>query len=61
MRNTQFRGNCRTWKYSRLDGTDGRLEILKVRWQGCKIGNTQGELEGMRDKKYSMLGGRDEG
>ena len=30
------------WKYSRLDGMDGRLEILKVRWQGCKIGNTQG-------------------
>ena len=29
-------------KYSRLDGRDGRLEILKVRWQGCKIGNTQG-------------------
>ena len=48
-------------KYSRLDGMYERLEILKVRWQGCKIGNTQGELEGMRDKKYSRLGGRDEG
>ena len=36
-------------KYSRLVGMDGRLVILKVRWQGCKIGNTQGELEGMRD------------
>ena len=29
-------------KYSRLDGREGRFEILKVRWQGCKIGNTQG-------------------
>ena len=29
-------------KYSWLDGMDERLEILKVRWQGCKIGNTQG-------------------
>ena len=29
-------------KYSRLDGMDGRLEILKVWWQGCKIGNNQG-------------------
>ena len=36
-------------KYSRLVGMDGRLEILNVRWQGCKIANTQGELEGMRD------------
>ena len=30
-------------KYSRLNGMDGRLEIqLKVWWQGCQIGNTQG-------------------
>ena len=28
-------------KYSRLDGMDERLEILKVWWQGCNIGNTQ--------------------
>ena len=39
---------------------DGGLEILKVRWQGCKIGNTQGQVEGMRDKKYSRFVGRDE-
>ena len=29
-------------KYSRLDGRDERLEILKIRWQGCKICDTQG-------------------
>ena len=37
--NTQMDEN---WKYLRLVGMDGRLEILKVRWQGWKIGNTQG-------------------
>ena len=35
-------GTSENWKYSWLVGMDGRLEILKVRWQGCKIGNTQG-------------------
>ena len=35
-------GSGENWKYSWLVGMDGRLEILKVRWQGCKIGNTQG-------------------
>ena len=29
-------------KYSRLDGWDGRLEILKVRGEVVKIGNTHG-------------------
>ena len=29
------------WKYSRLVGIEGGLEILLVRWQGCMIGNTQ--------------------
>ena len=47
------------WKYSsRLFGVDGRLEILKVRWQGCKIGNTQGSVEGIGDQKYSRLVGK---
>ena len=44
--------------FSRLGGMDGRLEILKVRCQGCKLGNTQGLVEGMSDKKYSWLVGR---
>ena len=35
-------GSGEDWKYSRLVEMDGRLEILKVRWQGCKIGITQG-------------------
>ena len=35
-------GSGENWKYSRLVGMDGRLEILKVRWQGCKIGKNQG-------------------
>ena len=49
-------GSGENWKYSsRFVGMDGSLEILKVRWQGCKIGNTQGQVEGMRDQKYSSL------
>ena len=59
-----FRGSGENWKYSRLVGMDGRLEILMVWWQGCKIGNTQGWMEGfeirntqgqlewMEDQKY---------
>ena len=39
---------------------DGRLEILRVRWQGCKIGNTQVYLEEIRNQKYARLGGMDE-
>ena len=35
-------GSGENWKYSRLVGMDGRLEILKVWWQGCKIGKNQG-------------------
>ena len=35
-------GSGENWKYSRLVGMDGRLEILKFWWQGCKIGNNQG-------------------
>ena len=31
-------GSGEHWKYSRLVGMDGRLEIRKVRWQGCKTG-----------------------
>ena len=57
-------GSVENWKYSRLGGMDGGLEMLKVRWQGCKIGITQGQVEGMRDTqgqqegKYSRLVGR---
>ena len=52
-------GSGEIWKYSsRLVGMDGRLEILMVRWQGCKIGNTQGQVEGIRDQKYSRLAGK---
>ena len=51
-------GSGANWKYSRLVGMDGGLEILKLGWQGCKIGNTQGQVEGMRDKKYSRFVGR---
>ena len=52
MRNTQVQvEEIRNQKYSRLGGMDerlknqgygmdGRLEILKVRWQGWKIGYT---------------------
>ena len=35
-------GSVENWKYSRLVGMDGRLGMLKVMWQGCKIGITQG-------------------
>ena len=43
MRNTQVEvEEIQNQKYSRLDGMDERLEILKIWWQGCKIGNTQG-------------------
>ena len=43
IRNTdRLGGSGEHWKYSRLVRMDGRLEILKFRWQGCKIGNTQG-------------------
>ena len=55
-----FRGSGENWKYSRLVGMDERLEILKFRWQGCKIGNIQGQVEGLSDQKYSWLVGRDE-
>ena len=42
MRNTQGEvEEKKDPKYSRLVGMDERLEILKVRWQGCKIGHTQ--------------------
>ena len=34
-------GSGENWKYSRLVGMDGRLEILKVWWQ-YKIGKNQG-------------------
>ena len=59
-------------RYSRFDGRDGRLEILKVRWEGWKIRDTQGQVEMMnnqeyshlvemiKDQKYSRLGGMDE-
>ena len=41
MRNTQVQvEEIRNQKYSRLGGMDERLEILKVRWQGWKIGYT---------------------
>ena len=50
MRNTHVQvEEIKNQKYSRLVGMDGRLEILKVWWQGCKIGNNQGKVEGMRD------------
>ena len=43
MRNTQGEvEEIKDPKYSRLAGMDERLEMLKIRWQGCKIGNTQG-------------------
>ena len=43
MRNTQVEEEeIKDTKYSRLDGMDERLEILKIRWQGCKICDTQG-------------------
>ena len=38
---------------------DGRLEILMVRWHGCKIGNTQASVEEAKDETYSSLGERD--
>ena len=35
MRNTRVPvEEIQNQKYSRLDGMDGRLEILKVRWKG---------------------------
>ena len=37
-------GSGENWKYSRLVGMDERLEMLKVMWQGCKIGITQGQV-----------------
>ena len=51
-------GSGENWKYSWLLGMDARLEILKFIWQGCKIGNIQGQLEGIRDQKYSRLVGK---
>ena len=39
---------------------DGRLEIMNIRWQGYKIGNTQGQVEEIRGSKYSRLVGMDE-
>ena len=36
--------------YSRLDGRDGRFEILKVRWNGWKIRNTEGLVARMQDR-----------
>ena len=47
-------------KYSRLDGKDERLEILKVRWKGWKIRDTQGQMEMMNEQEYSHLEGSDE-
>ena len=41
-----------------LDGRDGRLEILQVRWKGCTIRNTH--IEGSSENwKYTMLFGVD--
>ena len=43
--------------YSRLGGMYERLKILKVRWKGWKIRETQGQMERMNDQEFSHLGG----
>ena len=47
-------------KYSSSGGRDTKPEILKVRWKGWKIRNTQVQVEEIRNQKYARLGGRDE-
>ena len=39
-------GSVENWKYSRLVGMDGRLEMLKVRWQVGMQENTRYYSEG---------------
>ena len=51
-------GSGENWKYSWLVGMDARLETMKVGWQECKIGNTQGQVEGIIDQKYFRLIGK---
>ena len=46
-------GSGENWKYSRLVGMDGRIEM-----QGCKIGITQGQVGQITGQKYSRLVGR---
>ena len=46
--------------YSRLGGMYERLKILKVRWKGWKIRETQGQMERMNDQEYSHLSGSGE-
>ena len=43
-----------------MDGMDERYKILKIRWIGQKIGDTQGKMETMNHQKYSHLGGSGE-
>ena len=38
-------------------GGDKRSEILKVRWKGWKIRETQGQMERMKYQEYPYLGG----
>ena len=47
-------------KYSRSVGRDTKPEILKVRWKGWKIRNTQVQVEEIRNQKFARLGGMDE-
>ena len=43
MRNTQVQvEEIQNQKYSRLGGMDEREKILKVRWKGWKVRDTQG-------------------
>ena len=45
-------------KYSTSRGRDVRFELLMARWEGCKIRNAQGLVEGTKEQKYSRLRGR---
>ena len=47
-------------KYSSCTGRDTKSEILKVRWKGWKIRNTQVQVEEIKNQKFARLGGRDE-
>ena len=46
-------------KYSSCTGRDTKSVILKVRWKGWKIRNTQVQVEEIRNQKFAWLGGRD--
>ena len=54
MRNTQDQlEGMKDENYPSLGGGDKRSEILKVRWKGWKIRDTQGQRERMNDQEYS--------